>query len=159
MEHSVPHARDSSGRFLPGYSPNPGGKLHNVKSLIRLGTNDGQEIVDKALELMRNAKREAVQMEAVKWLGDRLWGKIPLVEEESDGKKQNIFIFLANFFKIVDSLNVNESLRPELRRVIREAIEAMEIGEPLQNQRQELESHQPKTQQHPKTDLPESREV
>ena len=71
--------RDKTGRFIKGYSGNPGGRPkdeHNVNDLARSYTTEALETL---VELMREGKDERVRGTAAQALLDRGWGK-PKVE-------------------------------------------------------------------------------
>lgn len=80
-----PAIRSELGRFQPGASGNPRGRPKSMGALIRSATNDGQEMVDFALAVMRgravtiDGEEVAVQVKerlaALAWLADRGWGK------------------------------------------------------------------------------------
>jgi 2-hydroxychromene-2-carboxylate isomerase len=72
----TPANKAKSGRFQPGQSGNPNGRPKNpFGELIRKQTNNGQEIVDKVLNILRNAEKNADVMWAAEWLRDTGYGK------------------------------------------------------------------------------------
>ena len=75
--------------FLPGQSGNPGGRPRGLAALVRAQTNDGKELVNLMLRVLRgtlavNGKKPSIsdRMKAAEWLADRGWGKA--VEMEID---------------------------------------------------------------------------
>ena len=79
-EHTLV-AHEPDGRWTKGASPNPGGRAKGFASYIRERTNDGQELVDFVLSVMRGAEIDAekpglkVRMQAAQWLSDRGFGR------------------------------------------------------------------------------------
>lgn len=64
--------RDAAGRFAPGHSGNPGGRLRDdVRPLAR---EYGAEAIDKLVAIMRDGEPEVALRAAVALL-DRGWGK------------------------------------------------------------------------------------
>ena len=81
--------------FEPGH-PKVGGRPKGIAAMIRDATGDGRELVELALRIARaqplkdargrgsRRPKEAVQMEAIRWLGERVWGRVPLADEDGD---------------------------------------------------------------------------
>ena len=74
-----PGNRTEQGRFPAGQSGNPGGRPPGAAGLaaqIREQTNNGQEILNLMLEVMRDTIRSIDRrLEAATWLTDRGFGK------------------------------------------------------------------------------------
>ena len=64
--------------FKPGQSGNPGGRPLGLASQIREKTNNGAELVDFMLSVLRGLKdkKQKDQLEACNWLADRGFGKV-----------------------------------------------------------------------------------
>src|SRR5207244_5015060 len=79
-ENSGLTARQSDrGRPFPkGVSGNPGGRPRGLAQLIREATDDGRELVDFMLRVVRGKEARARvrdRMDAATWLADRAFGK------------------------------------------------------------------------------------
>lgn len=80
MAKSKPPAQT---QFKPGQSGNPGGRPKGFAEYIRAETKEGKDLVDFALSVVRGEKQRGAKqppgllyrLEALKWLGDRGWGK------------------------------------------------------------------------------------
>jgi hypothetical protein len=72
-----PQNRDTSGRFKPGVSGNPGGRPVGLSQLIRSKTDDGNELVEMMLQVFRGELGEDVRarVQAASWLSDRAFGR------------------------------------------------------------------------------------
>jgi hypothetical protein len=77
MTNNSPQNRDTSGRYLPGISGNPGGRPVGLSGLIREATDEGSELVDFMLGLFRGKHGEDMRTraDAATWLTDRGFGK------------------------------------------------------------------------------------
>ena len=67
-------------KFPAGISANPGGrpKTKGFPEKIRALTNDGVELIDAALNILRDVEStRGERMKAVEWLADRMLGKAP----------------------------------------------------------------------------------
>lgn len=74
-------SRGQDGRFLGGSSGNPAGRPRGFRALaahVRRETNDGAELVDFALAVLRDATLDVRARFALCWLSNRGWEK-PLV--------------------------------------------------------------------------------
>ncbi len=67
---------------MPGQSGNPGGRPRGLAALVREQTNDGKELVDLMLSILRgelvidgNEPTHRERMAAAEWLADRGFGK------------------------------------------------------------------------------------
>ena len=73
--------RNEKGQFVKGCTPNPSGRNKRFKGMaayIRSQTDDGRELADFALGVLRNesgAYRHVDRWDALKWLSDRGFGK------------------------------------------------------------------------------------
>ena len=50
---NIPQIRDTTGRFLPGHSGNPGGRPVGFHNYIQERTADGSELTDFVLSVFR----------------------------------------------------------------------------------------------------------
>ena len=75
--------RDKTGRFIKGYSGNPGGRPKDEHDVIELARSYTTEALETLVELMRDGKDERVKGTAAQALLDRGWGK-PKVEVLTD---------------------------------------------------------------------------
>ena len=71
--------RDKTGRFIKGYSGNPGGRPKDEYNVIELARSYTTEALETLVELMRDGKDERVRGTAAQALLNRGWGK-PKVE-------------------------------------------------------------------------------
>jgi len=72
--------KDNPNRHPPwkkGESGNPTGRAKSFARLIREETREGAELVEFALEVLRNKNKANIRMrfEAMYWLADRGWGR------------------------------------------------------------------------------------
>jgi hypothetical protein len=97
--------RDKSGRFLPGNKVNPSGgpgrmtmaALRQIRMAIMEHTKggidaEGVEIIQTAIDIMRNGTNDNVRLAAVQWLGGYVWGNSPKeinIESESLGQDRS----------------------------------------------------------------------
>jgi hypothetical protein len=79
--------------FPPGVSGNPSGRAKGFAAYIRQQTDDGRELVEFALDVLRGKRRAPVKvrLEALAWLADHGWGKAPIVHEVPDGGAVTVF--------------------------------------------------------------------
>lgn len=73
------------------------GRPKGVVAMIRESTDDGWELIRLALRIARGEPfkdargrgirrpKDAVQLEAIRWLGDRVWGRIPVADGNGEG--------------------------------------------------------------------------
>jgi hypothetical protein len=87
MTNNSPENRDTSGRFLPGVSGNPGGRPVGLSGMIRDATNEGAELIEFVLGLFRGEHGSDIRMraDAASWLADRGFGKNTQSPADSDG--------------------------------------------------------------------------
>lgn len=87
MTNNSPQIRDTSGRFLPGVSGNPGGRPVGLSGLIREATDEGSELVKFMLALFRGEHGADLRTraEAATWLADRGFGKPTQSSANGDG--------------------------------------------------------------------------
>lgn len=70
--------RDGKGRFVKGQSGNLGGRPKGLAERCRVATNDGKDIVDLMLEVLRGTVADSKvsdRVDAAQWFADRGWGK------------------------------------------------------------------------------------
>ena len=78
---NTPQIRDTTGRFVPGQSGNPGGRPKGFRNYINDVTADGNDLVDFVISVFRGDHGEdmRLRMDAATWLADRGFGK-PIVD-------------------------------------------------------------------------------
>jgi len=92
--------------WQPGQSGNPAGRPKSLKALFNEVISD-QELIALAVRLARGLPgkdtrgrgyrrrpKEAVQLDAIKFIGDRLWGKVPVMDEDGIERPDVIVIQL-----------------------------------------------------------------
>ena len=67
--------RDDSGKFIAGYSGNPGGRPKDEYRVAELARSYTVEAVETLVDLMRHSKDDRVRGTASQALLDRGWGK------------------------------------------------------------------------------------
>jgi len=103
MSANEPANRTKSGKgkeatqFKPGQSGNPNGRPKNpFGELIRAKTNNGEEIVDKALSVLRTSRKNAEILHAAEWLRDTGWHKpiqgVRAVDDEGNDIPMVLFV-------------------------------------------------------------------
>ena len=73
--------RDKTGRFIKGYSGNPGGRPKDEHNVIELARSYTTEALETLVELMRDGKDERVRGTAAQALLDR---SMELLTENAD---------------------------------------------------------------------------
>ena len=69
-------ARGPGRQFAKGQSGNPGGRPKGFAAHIRDQTGDGHELVQFAVELLRNEQASLkLRLESASWLADRAFGR------------------------------------------------------------------------------------
>lgn len=89
--------RDANGKWLKGFSPNPGGgpgRLRGKGAVAFIGqqTSDGRELAEYFLRVWRGHEKgytPAQRAEAAKWLADRYMGRAPDVSLLGDLKDED----------------------------------------------------------------------
>jgi hypothetical protein len=128
----MPESHSSEGKlpngrpFASGHDPrrNLGGRPHGLAKLAREAVGDGRDLIDfylavfrgdsKTLGLRRITLRD--RLAAAAWLGERGWGKAPLVADPDLSTEPQV-----NFY---DALGAwARSLPPELRKVVGEVMD------------------------------------
>src|SRR5215217_1094619 len=67
--------RGERGKWLPGQSPNPGGRPKNVTDIRELAREHTATAIAALLEIAENGKQEAARVSAASAILDRAWGK------------------------------------------------------------------------------------
>ena len=67
--------RDNSGKFIAGYSGNPGGRPKDEYKVAELARSYTVEAVETLVDLMRHSRDDRVRGTASQALLDRGWGK------------------------------------------------------------------------------------
>ena len=67
--------RDDSGKFIAGYSGNPGGRPKDEYRVAELARSYTLEAVETLVDLMRHSRDDRVRGTASQALLDRGWGK------------------------------------------------------------------------------------
>ena len=86
----LPQNRDELGRFIRGMSGNPGGRPKGLGAYILEHTNEGKELVDFMLRLLRGELTNdlRVQAQAATWLADRSLGR-PAMQKAVEATEYN----------------------------------------------------------------------
>src|SRR5688500_1403071 len=72
-EHGPP--RGERGRWLPGTSPNPGGRPKVVGDIRDLARQYSEAAVETLVDIAENGKQESARVAAASALLDRGWGR------------------------------------------------------------------------------------
>ena len=94
-QSNPPQIRDTTGRFVPGQSGNPGGRPVGFHNYIQERTADGSELTDFVLSVFRgeNGASTKERMDAATWLADRGFGKpAPVRDDDVPGIGDFTFI-------------------------------------------------------------------
>jgi hypothetical protein len=69
-QSNQPKNRDTTGRFVPGQSGNPGGRPAGFHNYIQERTSDGSELTDFVLSVFRGENGASIKerMDAATWL-------------------------------------------------------------------------------------------
>jgi hypothetical protein len=83
----LPPQRGERGHYLPGNSGNPGGASEAKREMQALARSHSVEAIERAVEMMRNSKSEAIQLGAISMILDRAFGRPkPEVEVMNQGR-------------------------------------------------------------------------
>ena len=78
--------REKNGRFLLGYSGNPGGRPKDEYKVAELARSYTVEAVETLVDLMRHSRDDRIRGTASQALLDRGWGKAKVEVATSDGQ-------------------------------------------------------------------------
>lgn len=82
--------RRRNGQFEEGHSGNPGRRPKKFGALVREKTREGEELIDFALKVMRDKGEDTGhRMAAMKWLGERGFGRPALSNEDPSQYEQD----------------------------------------------------------------------
>lgn len=94
--------------FKPGNCANPGGRPYSLMKLAREMTNDGVELVEFALKVLRGqlVARTSDRIECMKFLADRGWGKPiqPIIAKDASDKPKDYSKLTDEEFKLYADL-------------------------------------------------------
>lgn len=107
-------------RWKKGQSGNPSGRAKGMSGLIREATNNGKLLIEKALQLL-NARQPSIQLETLKFMVERGWGKIVTENESLEGLnntdiRRMLFIELGKNDNSNGNFKVGSSSVDQLRR-------------------------------------------
>ena len=95
----------SDGYFKPGQSGNPSGKPKGFAAKIREQTNGGEELVQFALDIWKNAQLPLKERwPAFMWLTEYAYGKAPTFAPIEDGDPLQLDGYDRAIREIVDEL-------------------------------------------------------
>jgi hypothetical protein len=75
----VVHKHKPTGRPRGSTSIKTKLKAMTLEAMICHDTDQGREIVDYALTVFRKSKNQRMRWQAMEWLADRVWGRVPQV--------------------------------------------------------------------------------
>ena len=78
--------REKNGRFIAGYSGNPGGRPKDEYRVAELARSYTVEAVETLVDLMRHSRDDRVRGTASQALLDRGWGKAKVEVATSGGE-------------------------------------------------------------------------
>jgi len=78
--------REKNGRFIAGYSGNPGGRPKDEYKVAELARSYTVEAVETLVDLMRHSRDDRVRGTASQALLDRGWGKANVEVATSGGE-------------------------------------------------------------------------
>ena len=99
-ENSMETTRVVGKPFPKGVSGNPSGRPKGLASYVRETTNNGQEMVDLMVSVMRGEAIDGMKpritdrMNAATWLSDRAFGK-PVAQIEATSRSMNVDMTLS----------------------------------------------------------------
>ena len=101
MQDNTENSMKTVGRPFPkGMSGNPGGRPKGLANYVRESTDNGEEMVDLMVSVMRGEVIDGMKprirdrMDAATWLSDRAFGK-PVAQIEATSRSMNVDMTLS----------------------------------------------------------------